>query len=239
MERHPARAAIVLSAILLIVLAITMAVDWDLADRLTREDAAVEWLQAILFALAGVFAVRTAGGRWRAGASPVAEVLVAAMMTGLIIGEVDLDRLLFGRKIISTRFLVDSRVWLGWRALALLAMGIPPVVLGLYALRRWRELRAAILRALSESAGRVFIAGFVIFGLTEVFEKPLGRIPGLPRFMVEEVLELVAGICFAVALYAHWRLLRRGALCPLAAATSGRKRTSNRGRALRTAAINP
>ena len=205
MERHPARAAIVLNAILLIALAITAFIDWDLADRLTREDAAVEWAQAILYAVAGVFAVRTARDRWRAGASPVAEVLVAAMMAGLIIGEVDLDRLLFGRKIISTRFLVDAGVWLGWRALALLVMALPPVVLGLYALRRWRDLLAAIFRALTEPAGRVFIAGFVIFGLTEAFEKPLGRIPGLPRYMAEEVLELVAGICFAVALYAHWR----------------------------------
>jgi hypothetical protein len=208
MEGHPARAAIVLNAILLIALAVTVAIDGDLADRLTREDAAVEWLQAILFAVAGVFAVRTARDRWRAGASPVAEVLVAAMMAGLIIGEVDLDRLLFGRKIISTRFLVDARVWLGWRALAVLVMTLPPVVLGLYALWRWREVLAAILRALSESAGRVFIAGFVIFGLTEAFEKPLGRIPRLPRYMAEEVLELIAGVCFAVALYAHWRLRR-------------------------------
>jgi hypothetical protein len=208
MERHPTRAAIVLNAMLLIALAITLVVDWDLADRLTREDAAVEWLQAILFAVAGVFAVLTARDLWRAGASPVAEVLVAAMMAGLISGEVDLDRLLFGRKIISTRFLVDSRVWLGWRALALVVMALPPLVLAVYALRRWRDLLAAILRALSESAGRVFIVGVVIFGLTETFEKPLGRIPRLPRFMVEEVLELVAGICFAVALYAHWRLRR-------------------------------
>jgi hypothetical protein len=208
MERHPTRAAIVLNAMLLIALAITLVVDWDLADRLTREDAAVEWLQAILFAVAGVFAVLTARNLWRAGASPVAEVLVAAMMAGLISGEVDLDRLLFGRKIISTRFLVDSRVWLGWRALALVVMVLPPLVLAVYALRRWRDLLAAILRALSESAGRVFIVGVVIFGLTEAFEKPLGRIPRLPRFMVEEVLELVAAICFAVALYAHWRLRR-------------------------------
>ena len=208
MERHPARAAIVLNAILLIALAITVAVNWDLADWLTREDAALEWLQVFLFAMAGIFAVLAARSVWRAGASPIAEVLVAAMMAGLITGEVDLDRVLFGRKIIGTRFLVDSRVWLGWRALALVVMALPPVVLGLYALRRWRELLAASLRSLSESAGRVFIAGFLIFASTQALEKPLGHVPGLPRFMAEEVLELVAGVCFAVALYAHWRLRR-------------------------------
>jgi hypothetical protein len=208
MMRHTVRTAVILNALLLIALGITAAVDWELADRLTREDAAVEWLQAILFALAGLLAVRTAYERWRGGRSPIVEVLVAAMMAGLIIGEVDLDRLLSGRKIISTRFLVDGHVWLGWRVLALLAMALPALVLGLYALRRWRELVSAIVRMTTESAGRVFVTGFVIFGLTEAFEKPLGRIPGLPRFMVEEVLELVAGICFAVALHAHWRLRR-------------------------------
>lgn len=206
MQSYPARVAIVLNAILLVALAIIVAVDRDLAGRLTREDGAVEWLQAVLFAVAGVLAVRTARERWRAGASPIYEVLVAAMMAGLVIGEVDLDRLLFGRKIISTRFLVDGRVWLGWRALALLVMALPPVILAVYALRRWRNLLVAIFRTTAEPAGRVFIAGVVIFGLTEIFERPLGRIPGLPRYMVEELLELVAGVCFAVALYAHRRL---------------------------------
>jgi len=204
--RHPVRAAVLLNAIVLLVLAIFLAVDRDLADRLTREDAAVEWFQAALFAAAGVLAVASAGCRWRTGASPVAEVLVAAMMAGLIIGEFDFDRLLFGRKIIGTRFLVDARVPLGWRALALTVMALPPVVLAIYALRRWRDLLAAVVRAFAEPAGRVFIAGVVIFGLTELFEKPLGRIPGLPRFMIEETLELVAAVCFAVALHAHWRL---------------------------------
>lgn len=206
MSRHPVRAAVLLNGIVLLVLTITFAVDRDLADRLTREDAAIEWLQALLFAAAGVLAVLSARGRWRADASPVAEVLVAAMMAGLIIGEVDLDRLLFGRKIIGTRFLVDARVPLGWRALALTVMALPPTLLALYALRRWRDLLAAVIRALAEPSGRLFLAGVVIFGLTELFEKPLGRIPGLPRFMMEETLELVAGVCFAVALHAHWRL---------------------------------
>jgi hypothetical protein len=206
MERHSALVAVVLNAALLTVLAVTFVIDRDLADWLTREDAAVEWLQAVFFALAAVFAMLTARDRWRAGAAPVFEVLVTAMMAGLIIGEVDLDRVVAGRKIISTRFLVDASVWLGWRALALLVMALPPLALAVYVLRRWREFLVAIRRATTESSGRVFIAGVIIFGLTETFEKPLGRIPRMPRYMLEEVLELVAAICFAVALYAHWRL---------------------------------
>jgi len=208
MERSSGVVAIALSALVLIVLAAIVVVDRDLADRLTREDALVEWLQAGLFAVAAVFALRAAAARSRAGASPVFEVLVAAMLTGLIIGEVDLDRLIVGRKIISTRFLVDARVWLGWRVLALLVMTLPPLLLAVYALRRWREVLAALRRWMAESSGRVFLAGVVIFGLTEVFEKPLGRVPGVPRYMLEEVLELIASICFGVALCAQWRVRR-------------------------------
>jgi hypothetical protein len=208
MERHSGVIAAALSALLLVVLAVILVIDRDLADRLTQENAVVEWLQAALFAVAGVFAVRTARARWRTGASPVFEVLIAAMMAGLIIGEVDLDRVVVGRKIISTRFLVDARVWLGWRTLALLVMAFPPLLLAIYALRRWREVLGAGLRTLAESSGRVLIAGVIIFGLTEVFEKPLGRVPGLPPYMLEEAFELIASICFGVALSAQWRLRR-------------------------------
>lgn len=208
MERHPGRVAAILSAFVVIMVPLVLAADRDLADRVTHENGAVEWLQAALFAMAAAIAVRTAYHLWRAGASPVFEVLVTAMLVGLVIGEIDLDRLIFGRKIIYTRFLVDTRVWLGWRALALLVMTLPPVVLALYALRRRRDLVAAIRRAMLEPAGRVFIAGAIIFGLTEILEKPLGRVPGLPRYMAEEVLELVVAICFGVGLYARWRLLR-------------------------------
>ena len=203
-----------LSALALLTLGIVAAIDWDLADRLTREDAFIEWLQVIFFLLAGVFAVRAAHEQWRAGVSPVAEVLVAAMMAGLVIGEVDLDRLIVGRKIVSTRFLVDTGVWLGWRALALLVMAVPPIVLGVYALLEWRELLGAIRRAFGEPDGRVFIAGCLIFGFTEIFEKPLGHIPRMPRYMAEETLELLAGICFAVALCARVRRLRSETSAP-------------------------
>ena len=208
MDRHSALVATILSALVVIVLLVAVVIDRDLADRMTHEDGPVEWLQAALFALAAVFAVRTGLARSRAGASPVFEVLVTAMLAGLIIGEVDLDRVLAGRKIIYTRFLIDTRVWLGWRVLALLTMALPPLVLALYALRRRRELLTAIGRAMRESPGRVFIAGVVIFGLTELLEKPFGRVGQLPRYLVEEGLELVSGICFFVGIYGWWRLLR-------------------------------
>jgi hypothetical protein len=44
----------------------------------------------------------------------------------LILGEVDLDRVLFGTKVISTRFLVSGKVAIQWRLLAaLVVVGVP------------------------------------------------------------------------------------------------------------------
>lgn len=203
MQRHPGLVAAVLCLLVVTALAITVVVDPRVADRLTREDDVVEWMQTAIFVLAAGFALRSAWDTWRTGASPVFEVLVTAMLIVLITGEIDLDRLVVGRKIVSTRFLVDARVWIGWRVATAIILVAPPVALAAYAIRRRVELISGIRRAIAEPAGRVFLAGVVIFGLTEVFERQLGRIPGVPHYFIEETLELVAAVCFGVALYAH------------------------------------
>lgn len=207
-QRHPALVAAWLSGLIAALLVGTLVVDPDLADRLSQEDGVVEWTQTALFVLTGALALRAAWVTWSGGASPVLELLVAAMLAGLVIGEVDLDRVLVGRKIIATRFLVDERVWLGWRALAAVVLVVPPAVLAIYALRRRAELLAAVARALGKPWGRTLLVGVVVFALTEVFERPLGRVPGIPRYMLEETLELIAGVWLTVALYAHARGLR-------------------------------
>ena len=43
----------------------------------------------------------------------------------------------------------------------------------------------------------------MILVLTELFERPLGRVPGVPHFFLEETLELVASIGIVVAAAAH------------------------------------
>jgi hypothetical protein len=208
-QRHPALAAAGVSVIIVILLGAMLVFDPALADRLTHEDGPVEWLQAALFALAAGLALRSAWSTSRSGASPVLEVLVAGMLAGLVIGEVDLDKVVLGHKIISTRFFVDARVGIGWRALAVLTVAGPPAALAIYALRRRGELVAAIRRAVREPWGCTLIVGLVIFGLTEVFERPLGRIPGLPRYLLEEALELIAGVWLGAAMLAHARATAR------------------------------
>lgn len=208
-QRHPALVAAGVSLIIVSLLGATLVLNPALADRLSREDGVVEWLQTALFTLAAALALRSAWSTWRSGASPVLEVLVAGLLTGLVIGEVDLDKMVLGRKIISTRFLVDARVGVGWRALAALSVVGPPAALAIYALRRRTELAASIRRAVREPWGRVLIVGVVIFGLTEAFERPLGRIPGFPRYLLEETLELMAGVWLSAAMHAHARAAGR------------------------------
>jgi hypothetical protein len=136
MPRYPVLVAALLAALTVSLVVTIQLVDPVLADVLTREDGVVEWLQVGLFAAAAVLALRGAWTTVKAGGSPVLEILLTALLGGLIIGEIDLDRLVFGRKIIYTRFLVDEAVWLGWRALAAAVMAGVPAALVLYALRQ-------------------------------------------------------------------------------------------------------
>ena len=65
----------------------------------------------------------------------------------------------------------------------------------------WREGWAAI----AQPWGRVLATSLAIAVLTEVFEKQLGHVPGVPRFFLEELLELVSSIGFFVAAAARPR----------------------------------
>lgn len=171
-----------------------------LAGRLTAENGVVEWMQVLLeggaAALFGRELVRNTRETRRV--SPF-DLVVVASLIGLVIGEVDLDRILFGTKVIATRFFVNGRVAIGWRALAALIVVGVPAAIGLFVVVRaqvfWREGWAAIV----QPWGRVLAASVGLAVLTELFEKPLGHVPSVPRFLLEELLELVAAIGFFVS----------------------------------------
>jgi hypothetical protein len=205
-------AALVLGAVAILFL--MLFVNPPLAHWLTIEDGVVEWLQVILDAIAvaliGRHLVRdSAEGR----RSPL-DVLTVAMLIGLIIGELDVDRRLFGTKIISTAFFFKAKYALPWRLLAALVVVGVPAAVGIYALRHVRTLWREGWSAVAQPWGRVLAASAVVLVLTEIFERPLGHVPGVPHFFLEETLELVAsiGICVAAAAHPRSRLDRSAML---------------------------
>src|SRR4029450_5610132 len=107
---------------------------------------------------------------------------------------VALDRVVFGTKIIATKFFVDARVALGWRLLAMLVVVGVPLAIGVFALVRIRAFGRDGWAAIARPWGRVLAASVAVAVLTEVFEKPLGHVPGVPRYFLEELLEPVAWI---------------------------------------------
>jgi len=173
-------------------------VDPPLAHWLTVEDGVVEWLQVLLDAAAVLLIarhmVRAPDGR----VSPL-DVLTVAALTGLIIGELDVDRLLFDTKVMKMSFFVNPKFALGWRVLAAVVVVGVPAALGIYALRHIRTLWREGWAALAQPWGRVLAASALILVLTELFERPLGHVPGVPRYFLEELLELVASIGIVVA----------------------------------------
>lgn len=182
-------------------------VDPPLAGRLTIENGVVESLQVLLEAgaalLFGRDLVRTARATGRV--SPL-ELSIVASLIAVIMGEIDLDRLLFGTKIVSTRFFVHGKAALHWRLLAISLICGVPLAIGIFVLVRFRAFWREGWAAVALPWGRVLAVSVALAAATELFEKPLGHVPGVPKFFLEELFELVAAIGFVVAAAARPRV---------------------------------
>ncbi len=199
-------AAILSVATILVLLGATL-LDPVFAARLVDEGGAVELLQVAFAAAAGVMAFRQGRAARRAGEPATLEVAIVASMAALGIGELDLDRMIFGTKVVATRFFVSPRYPLALRALAVAVVVGPPLAVGVWCLRRFRYLWAAAMAGLRQPWGQVAAFGAVLSLAVEVVEKPLGRIGWLPPHFAEEVLECVAALCIFVGLAAGRRAM--------------------------------
>ena len=132
--------AALLSLVSIVVLVAVALHDRHLATRLVAENGVLEWLQVILMASAGVLAARQGLAARRRGEPIALEVAIVMAMAMICIGEINLDRLLFGTKIIYTKFFVDPRYPLQWRLLAVLVVVGAPTVGGVWLLLHVRDL---------------------------------------------------------------------------------------------------
>jgi len=199
-----AAAAILSVAAVVVLLAIAIR-DPVLGKRLVSENNVVEWLQVVLAGTTGVLAFQDARAARRTGQPIALDVAIVGAMAIICIGEVDLDRVFFGTKIISTRFFVDGRRWIVWRALAVLVIVGAPLALGIWLLVHVRELWRSGMTGLRQPWGQTAAFGMALFLAVEVFEKKLSRISSVPQYFAEEVLELVGMICILVGVAARRR----------------------------------
>ncbi len=197
-------------AVVTVVLASLLRWNRPLAARLVLEDGPVEWVQAALLVAAMVLAVACGVALARRHGSVAVDVVLAAMLAGFVVGEIDLDKRVFGVKIIATRFFVNPEFPLAYRALGFLLVVGPPVALAVYAWRRRAELWSGALGAAREPWGQVIAAGALVLAVTETFEGRLGYVPGYPRNFLEESLETCAAACFFLGLVARRHAIMKG-----------------------------
>jgi hypothetical protein len=112
------RVAIVASVLTALGLGLLAFHDPGVAERLTAEDGAIEWIQVLLCAAALLISVPSARSCYSAGRPIMFDVLILTGLAAIVIGEVDLDKRIFGVKIIATRFFVDQHIFLPYRMLA-------------------------------------------------------------------------------------------------------------------------
>ena len=197
------RTAAVVGGLAAVVIAVIAVMDRPLAVVLVAEHSIVERLQVAFFAAAAVLTARYAWTAAGAGRAIPLEVGIVTALVMACVSEVDLDRALFGIKVIARRFFVSPRYPPGLRILAfIVVVGIPAGV-GIWMLTRWRVLRADIRAALREPWGQTLAFGIVLYAVAQTLERPIDRIWWNPHHLVEEAAELVGALCVFVALAAR------------------------------------
>jgi hypothetical protein len=195
--------ALTLCGLVLLVSSAIVLLDRDLALALMAEHGPVEWVQVALLIGAAALAARHGAAVAAAGQPPALDVAIVTTLGMMIIGEVDLDRALFGVKVIATQFFVHPGYPLALRALAVLVIVGVPVAIGLWVLTRWRAVLGDSLAGLREPWGQVAAWGLAIFIVIQLFERSIDNIPWQPRNFIEEMLEFLAALCIFVGLVAR------------------------------------
>ena len=200
----PYRHAAVATVLTVLAFVVLLSFFPRLALSVVQEDGAVEWLQVALFIAAAVTAL-VIGRR----PPTVLNVLLALLFGMFVELEVDLDRRMFGRPVIDKRFLLDANIALLPRLLTVLVLGGLAIAVVVYVWHRRAELVGAIAAMLRTPGGHIVLAGLGVIAIVQVFEKSLNFALPLPRYLLEESLELIAALYCFLGVLAHVRHGRR------------------------------
>ena len=205
-------ASLLVSVLVVVVIEAVGITNPPLAVALMAENSVAEWLQVLLMAGAGTLAACQGWAALRKGQPAAFEVAVATGCMLICISEVDLDRVLFGTKVVATYFFVNPKYPLALRALAVVVIVGFPTAVGVWLLTRWRQLFDVARAVLRERWGQTAIMGAALYVTVQVLERPIDHIRWQQHHLLEEMLELVAAwlifIGFAARHGLGLRLLR-------------------------------
>ena len=214
--------ALMVCAVAVAIIEVAGILDPPLAVALVAEGSAAEWVQVVLMAGTGALAAGHGWAAIRAGRSAALEVAIVTAMIMACVSEIDLDRMLFGVKVVRTQFFVDPRQPLALRALAVLVIVGAPAAVGVWLLTRSRALSEAVRAALRQPWGQTAAFGAAVYVVVQVFEGPIDRVPWQLHHMLEETAELVATICMFIALASRTRERSPGPTEPRGTLSVGR-----------------
>lgn len=183
-----------------IALALGAVLAWSpaTAARATRENGVVENLQVLALLGAAAFALRRRAARPRAP-----DAAFALLFLAMVVREIDLNRWVLGRPLrLVADFVVPAPPPIARHVLLALTLGLIAAV-SAYCAQRLHECVAEGRRVLFEPWGQLMLVATAVLGLTEVFERPLGRLSCCPRAFVEEGLELIGSLWLLLAMRAR------------------------------------
>jgi hypothetical protein len=138
-----------------------------------------------------------------------ADVVFSALLAALAAAEIELDQRLFGMPVVDYRFFRPGAVAWPVQVLAGSLVVAVPLALVAYAVPRWRELWAEVKGGVGDRWLRLLVTGLVLMAIAQVWERELNHVLPLPKYFLEEVLEVIGTTYLALAMVRRRRAARR------------------------------
>jgi len=172
----------------------------ELTGALVQEDSVVEWLQVVMAAVAFGFVVAASLRKFKA-----ADVLFCTLLFLMAGSEINLDQRIFGIPVLDARFFHHRTVPLALKVFSGSVVVTGALTLIVYSLAHWRALWTELWWGVSARWLHLLVVGSVFIGIAEIFEHQLNQALPLPRYFLEESLELIGTLYLALGMLRRLR----------------------------------